>query len=157
MEVLYIMNNEIKQSMSALSFSETTEKLKQDKIKYLLAQLDECKALIRSLQKKNTSSLSEPELFHLTRTLDLQVRKKKVLCAKLSALGYITDRRGRPKKNINDRYKSNHIRMACYFTPQNIQDIKILKEENSIANVSSFLNELIAVYFSATKDGVIND
>ncbi|MFT5874694.1 MAG: hypothetical protein ACI8WT_003665 [Clostridium sp.] len=151
------MNDEIRNTVCAVEFSEYTEKLKDNKIKSLLTKLEDCKSLIKSLKKQDTSLSSGSELFHLNRILNLQLRKKKFLSEQLLNLGYITDRRGRPKKNVDDRYKSKHIRMACYFTPQNIENIKELKDQCSIDNVSSFLNELIAAYFSVTKDGVINE
>ena len=157
MEVLNIMNDEIRKTVCALEFSKYTEKLKDNKIKSFLTKLEDCKSLIKSLKKKNTSGLSDPELFHLKRILDLQLRKKKFLAEQLLNLGYITDRRGRPKKNEDEKYKSKHIRMACYFTTKNIQNIKGLKDQCSIDNVSSFLNELIEAYFSVIKDGVINE
>ncbi|AWI03109.1 hypothetical protein [Clostridium drakei] len=138
---------------SITNYKERLEILRQNSIKTKLIELNQCKELIFQLKKQDTSSMTKSELYHHERKLNLQVNKKKILIQKLSILGYNADRRGRPTKDDSQKYKNTHIRMTCYFTTHNSKILKDLKEQGSIENISSFLNELLESYFALSKDG----
>lgn len=139
-------------------FLNNLQTLNEEKIKKLISEFNDCKDLIKNLRKEDTFSMSKSEFYHYQKKLDLQVKKRLILLSKLSSLGYHADKRGRPKKNDSEKYKFKHTRMSCYFTKNNIQALKTLKEEGSIENISAFLNELLDTYFSlVTKDGGYNE
>lgn len=127
---------------------ENLEASRENAIKVALIELNLCKESITELKEEDISSMSKPELFSHDRKLDLQVRKRKVILQKLLKLGYNADKRGRPKKEEHEKYKFNHVRMACYFTEDNAALLKKLKEQGAIENISSFINDLIQIYVS---------
>lgn len=135
---------------------EQLETLKRNSIKTSLMELDQCKELITKLKKEDISSMSKSELYQHNKKLDQQLRKRNLLLQKLLELGYNADKRGRPKKYDNEKYKSIHTRMACYFTKDNTIFLKDLKEQGKIKNISAFLNELLTSYFASSKVGVDN-
>jgi len=142
------MINTSKYSVRNLSYEEIRERNDALEINTLLFHLTNCKALIKKAKKIDTSCLSDIELYHYGNSLNLQLGKRKVLLGKLSKLGHYADRRGRPKMKEFDKYKNTHTRMACYFTPTNINKLKALKAEGNIDNISSFLNRLVDSYFT---------
>jgi hypothetical protein len=153
------MSNTINQiSKVKRNFLNNLQTLNDEKIKKLILEFNECKDIIKDLRKEDTSSMSKSEFYHHQKKLDLQVKKRVILLGKLSSLGHHADKRGRPKKNESEKYKFKHTRISCYFTKNNIQALKTLKEEGSIENISAFLNELLDTYFSlVTKDGGYNE
>jgi hypothetical protein len=126
---------------------------RQKDIDNLLSQYNDSINLIRSLKKKNTSILSKHELYTHNKALTLTLKKKMVLSNKLLAKGYKTEKRGRPKKDINLKYKTTHTRIGCYFTKSNANYLKQLKRDGLINDISAFLNDLINEY----KDGIIDE
>lgn len=135
------------------NFLKNLQTLNEEKINRLLSELYNCKNSIKELRKEDVSFMTRSELHHHQRKLDLQVKKRKILLQTLSSLGYNADKRGRPKKNDADKYKNTHTRITCYFTKDNTKILKDLKEQGSIENISSFLNELLQSYFNLSKDG----
>ncbi|MFL0167931.1 hypothetical protein [Candidatus Clostridium helianthi] len=134
------------------NFIKNLQTLNEKKINGLLLELYHCKNSIKELRKKDVSFMTRSDLHHYQRKLDLQVKKRKILLQTLSSLGYNADKRGRPKKNDTDKYKNTHTRITCYFTKDNSKILKDLKEQGSIENISSFLNELLRSYFALSKD-----
>lgn len=123
------------------------------RIDNLLNKYQECNNSIKDLRKKDTSTLSHIELNRHKKSIDTITRKKFILKNELSSLGYKADKRGRPKKNDSEKYKSTHSRISCYFTNDNTERLKKMKEEDLIENISSFLNELLDDYFNSAIVG----
>lgn len=136
---------------------EQLEEVKTTAINIKLEELQLCKKRISQIKRDYNSSNTKTELDHHMEELTALVQKKITLITELSRLGHMADRRGRPRKRDAEKYKTNHIRMTCYFTEGNIILLKDLKGHGDIENISAFLNELLGSYAISHKDGVHNE
>ena len=144
------MNTSNRTARSGLSPKEYEERKRASSINLLLLELSDCKSLIKELKGKDISAYNNSELHHHNKSLDLEKRKKKAFIKKLADLGYEADKRGRPRKDANEKYKSTHERMNVYFSPDNLARLKKLKSDGIIPNISYLVNELVTSYIRIT-------
>jgi hypothetical protein len=135
---------------SNLAPKEYEERKRASSINLLLLELSDCKSLIKELKSKDTSYFNKFEMHHHKNALDLEKRKKKAFIKKLADLGYEADKRGRPRKDANEKYKSTHERMNVYFSPDNLARLKKLKSDGIVPNISFLVNELVTSYLRIT-------
>ena len=145
----------IKQTRGELDIISPTiiAKLKNAEISTLTRELENCKAEIKHLKTMNTISMTPKEQFHYSKRLEILNKKKVLLSNKLSLNGYKAEKRGRPTKNAEEKYKSTHTRITCYFSPENVLYLKQLKKDNIIKNISSFIDDILTAYIHSSKDG----
>jgi hypothetical protein len=144
------MNTSNRTARSGLSPKEYEERKRASSINLLLLELSDCKSLIKELKGKDISAYNNSELHHHNKSLDLEKRKKKAFIKRLADLGYEADKRGRPRKDANEKYKSTHERMTVYFNPSTLNYLKELKRKEIISDISSFINELVTSYIRIT-------
>jgi hypothetical protein len=140
------MNTSNRTARSGLSPKEYEERKRASSTNLLLLELSDCKILIKELKGKDISAYNNSELHHHNKSLDLEKRKKKAFIKKLADLGYEADKRGRPRKDANEKYKSTHKRTTVYFSTEIFEYLVSLKKSNEIPNVSHFINELLSSY-----------
>lgn len=65
------------------------------------------------------------------------------IVGRLKNAGYV-EKRGRPKKEVADTYKANRVKFTAHLQTEQMDYVKHLQATGQIANVSAFLDELIA-------------
>lgn len=65
------------------------------------------------------------------------------ISSRLKNLG-VEEKRGRPKKADGERYQEQRKKFTAHLLPETLAYLQQLKATDSIANISAFLEELIA-------------
>ncbi|QSB12305.1 hypothetical protein JTI58_12130 [Lysinibacillus fusiformis] len=113
---------------------------------YIQQQLQTLKDVKQNLQdfKQQLQASSNPKL---QKQLEVRIRHQEqqltAILGRLKNAGY-TDKRGRPKKEVTDTYKANRIKFTAHLQKEQMDYVKQLQATGQIANVSAFLDELIA-------------
>lgn len=113
---------------------------------YMEQQLQTLTDVKQNLQdfKQQLQASSNPKL---QKQLEVRIRHQEQqmtnILGRLKNAGY-TDKRGRPKKEVTDTYKANRIKFTAHLQKEQMDYIKQLQATGQIANVSAFLDELIA-------------
>ncbi|WP_342533892.1 hypothetical protein MHB40_03175 [Lysinibacillus sp. FSL K6-0057] len=92
----------------------------------------------QQLAATNNSALHK----QLEKRIHFQEQQMTNILGRLKNAGYV-EKRGRPKKEVADTYKANHIKFTAHLQKEQLDYVKQLQSTGQITNVSAFLDELI--------------
>ena len=125
----YLRSEQEKQKQRSISQAQEQLQLKKDERKELERQLLHAE----SDQEKRTYT------FRLEHNHNVTVK----ILSRLKNLG-VQEKRGRPKKAEGEHYQSQRKKFTAHLQPETVAYLQELKTAGSVANISAFLDELVA-------------
>lgn len=125
----YLRSEQEKQKQRSISQAQEQLQLKKDERKVLERQLLHAE----SDQEKRTYT------FRLEHNQNVTVK----ILSRLKNLG-VQEKRGRPKKAEGEHYQAQRKKFTAHLQPETVVYLQALKTAGSVANISAFLDELVA-------------
>lgn len=122
------------------------EQAAQKNEQYIQQQLQSLQDVKLNLQdfKQQLLETNKPSLRkQLEKRIQFQQQQMTTILGRLKIAGYV-DKRGRPKKEVSDTYKANRVKFTAHLRKEQMEYAKQLQADGQIANVSAFLDDLIA-------------
>lgn len=121
------------------------EQAKRENLKYIQRQLQTLQDVKLNLHdfRQQLVATDKPNLQkQLKARIRFQEQQITNILSRLKNAGH-AEKRGRPKKEAADTYKANRVKFTAHLQKEQMDYVQQLKEEGTIPNISTFLDELI--------------